>query len=211
MNLEEHFKGYRTFVKRDVLDGYVEYANSSAREDGSTVSKYIVGLKHQIELEAVRGNKDSYNILLVKHQECLLQVFTSMSYNQHQSYIARGKDSKIAILDMIHIKGWNWFKFLHPVEITFDKFILVPRHLEKHYSEKLPVFDADEMKLLFEAKLDMPQVDRILRRKKTAQYKGRPLKMFLAKCFGGQPHFNEIKDINRLSVVDWTGDIRYEQ
>lgn len=211
MSLEKHFEGYRHFVKLDVLDGYVDYVNSEVYVGGETMAQKLGKLKHGIELEAARGNKIEYNELLKDHQGMLLYAFRNMAKIKYNEYINSGKAAELAILDIAHLGGWNWFKFLHDVEITFDKLVIVPMHKEGPIYKELPVFDADEMKVIMDNPVSEKQAENILHLKMNAQKKGITLKLYVSKDFGGDPHFHDLSTINKLSVVDWTREVAYVQ
>jgi len=144
MNIKNHFESYRASLKRDVLDGYVEVANTTPTKLPDIyphISDYLRKATSMTKEAITKGCVDTYRKWLLGHQKCMLKLFSKMVEDEeHDNLFA-----------LIQRRGWKWFKFSNSI-IELDKAYWIPRYgeefVEYWYSDKKPCYDADELSII---------------------------------------------------------------
>lgn len=144
MNLARHYESYRESVKADALEGWVEFSRS---EEGRGAHTYLRLCVSEIQASIEENNRTRYEDQLVRHQDCLLKLFSKMFKDE----LVKRLSSSHALLDIIHEKGWNWFKF-HSMPISMGNSDYGDLYWIPRYTQDIKpglVFDANELALLF--------------------------------------------------------------
>lgn len=163
MNPEKHFDSYRASVLKDVLPGSVEFSKTIPSSD----PEFPDSLFHQLNRTVTyikdcisAGNREIYKTWVVKHQSGMAHLLQQMV----TVVLGEGKPTPDQVFDLIHQRGWPWFKFsTHPcqLDMTFDmkdgplpvKVVWVPRYdsrWKRDWTEPgTATFDAGELGLIW--------------------------------------------------------------
>jgi len=110
MDARAHLDSYRESLKKDALEGCVEYSRfvKTARPDlYPTVYDYMKYTLDAAKYHAEADDPASYKLWLPKHQEAMILLFERMV----GEVLFDVEPTLEVLLALIHERGWNWFKF----------------------------------------------------------------------------------------------------
>lgn len=188
--MQAHYDSYRSSVQADALEGWVDFAKTCGAHD------YLKSYVDQIKSAIAAGDRAKYIQHLSNHQDCLLKVFSEMVKRELAT-----RNSHLPVLDMIHEKGWKWFKF-YPNALSMGKsdygdLTWIPRYT--HETSPGLTFDANELGLLFKSNPGKEKMAEI------AKFKETPLK--IVAIDDEKVHWHPVEN-SAERVMDWTWLIR---
>lgn len=211
--MKAHFESYRTSLKKDVLEGYLDYVNQVHYNDQGLMATYLINLKNTITKAIEEENVMDYNMCLSEHQSIMKNVFRALFVDETVRRMREGRERTLAILDIVYEKGWKWFKNCEELHLEYTNCTLIPVHKDftrPMYSEK-PVFDASEMEKVFSASESAAKL--AVATKINHPIGEKPLVIDNIDSCGATYFVRKPEDESNQNglVTDWRGDVTYVQ
>jgi len=165
MDPKKHFDSYRASVLKDVLAGSVEFSKTipSIDPEAPGSSFYHMNTAVTYIKDCISGgHREIYKTWVVKHQAMMLHLLNKMA----ATVLGEGRPTPDQVFDLIHQRGWSWFKFSShacQLNMTFDmkdgplpvKVVWVPRYdsqWKKDWTEPgTATFDAGELAMIWKS------------------------------------------------------------
>lgn len=211
MDVRAHLDSYRDSLRKDALDGCVDYSKAIATANPSKYPTVFDYLKYTLEAaryHAENFDPTSYKLWLPKHQEAMVLLFERMV----DEILFGAEDATLdVVVSLIEEKGWNWFKFgqkaitykLTMTDQTSLDVTVVPRFVGKWVrpgKQGEVIFDCDELTTLI-ASRDKDLATMVVEKKKIEECKFLGMTLVERKPVA---MFKPYAHTNGDRVMDWS-------
>jgi len=165
MDYITHFSQYRRSLKKDALEGCVDFSKTipTNRPEAPTAYDYLkIALQHA-EKYAASSDYYSYSKYLYQHRAAMVKLFERM-VSLELCEVPPERITQDMYFSLINEKGWKWYKFCPTAMSISYKFTglgdemidIVPRYYGDFCDfTGRPLFDADEMIFLDKHEADL--------------------------------------------------------